>query len=81
MKRSLENIIAVFLLLSLFSVLFIGLPITSQNAQKKSPEFPLGGRSPCGKTGLAPCRQCIFSSFLVVFVFFSFFFLGGRIEP
>ena len=32
-----------------FSVRFIGFPITSQNAKKKSREFPLGGPSPCGK--------------------------------
>ena len=51
---------------------FIGFPITSQNVKKKSREFPLGGPSPCGKTGLAPCRQSTFSSFLV----FSFFFFS-----
>ena len=54
-----------------------GFPITSQNAsQKKLREFPLGGPSPCGKTGLAPCRQCTSSIFLHSFFgyFFSFVF-------
>ena len=43
---------------------------------KKSREFPLGGPSPCGKTGLAPCRQCTFSIYLHSFFgyFFSFVF-------
>ena len=51
---------------------FIGFPITSQNVKKKSREFPLGGPSCCGETGLAPCRQSTFSS--CFFLFFSHFF-------
>ena len=43
-----------------------------QNIKKKSREFPLGGPSPCGKTRLAPCRQCTFSIFFVCSA--SFFF-------
>ena len=67
---------------------FIGFPWVSHHVPKRphtknarvSPT--VGGPSPCGKTGLAPCRQCIFSSFLVVSLFFhllflSFIFLGG----
>ena len=55
-----------------FSVPFIGFPITAQNAPpKKWREFPLGAPSPCGKTGLAPCRQCTFSIFL--HSFFGYF--------
>ena len=52
---------------------FIGFPITSQNApKKKSREFPVGGPSPFGKTGLAPCRQC--PSFFFFLCFFLIFF-------
>ena len=54
---------------------FIGFPITSQNAPKKKlREFPLRGPSPCGKTGLTPCRQCTFC-FLGCFSFFLICFL------
>ena len=64
-----KHVVLVVLSLSL-SMPFIGFPITSQNAPKKKlREFPLRGPSPCGKTGLAPCRQCPF------FLFFLFFFL------
>ena len=38
-------------------------------AEKISREFPLGGPSPCGKAGLAPCRQCTVSFFLAVSLF------------
>ena len=47
----------------------LGFPSHPKTPKKKSREFPLGGPSPCGKTGLAPCRPCIFSSF------FGYFFL------
>ena len=59
-----------------FSVPFIGFPITSQNVNKKSQEFPLGGHSRCSKTGLAPCRQCSFSSFC----FFSHVFFWPNLQ-
>ena len=53
-----------FFVLSLFSVPFIGFPITSQNAKKEIARV-LGAPSPCGETGLAPCRQCTFFSFWI----------------
>ena len=61
-----------------FSVPFIGFPITSQNVNKKSQEFPLGGHSRCSKTGLAPCRQCSFSSFC--FFLMCFFWPNLQIQ-
>ena len=42
--------------------------------EKKSREFPLGGPSTCGKTGLAPCRQSFFSSCFVCSPCFSHLF-------
>ena len=76
-----KHVVLVVLSLSL-SMPFIGFPITSQNAPKqKSREFPLGGPSPCGKTGLTPCRQCTFC-FLGCFSFFliCFFFANLQIQ-
>ena len=51
---------------------FIGHPKTPP---KKSREFPLGDPSPCGKTGLASCRQCTFSIFLHSFFGYLFLFV------
>ena len=53
--------IYLFIVSCFFSVPFIGFPITFQNAKKNWREFPLGSPSPCGRAGLAPCRQCTFS--------------------
>ena len=39
--------------------------------------FFLGEPSPCGKTGLAPRRQCTFSSFLLFLLFSFVFYFGG----
>ena len=44
--------------------------------KKKSREFPLGGPSPCGKTGLAPCRQCTLSLF-----FFILWYPKSKLRP
>ena len=56
-------------------------PSRPKTPKKKSREFPLGGPSPCGKTGLAPCRQCTCSSLLVVPFFFSSVFLTKSPNP
>ena len=45
---------------------------------KKSREFPLGGPSTCGKTGLAPCRQSTFSSCLICSPFFLMCFFWTK---
>ena len=50
-------------------------PSHPKTPPKKSREFPLGGPSPCGKTGLASCRQCTFSIFLHSFFGYLFLFV------
>ena len=67
----------------LINVLFLeNLEQLQKWAEKKSREFPLEGPSPCGKTGLAPCRQSILSSCFVWSPFFLIslfmFFLGTK---
>ena len=47
-----------------------------KRAEKNSREFPLGGPSPCGKTGIAPCRQCTFSLF-----FFILWYPKSKLRP
>ena len=69
MKRPLENIIIYFGFIIVFcAVHWISHHVVPKR-QKKSREFPLGGPSPCGKTGLAPCRQCTFPSCLFPYCF------------
>ena len=49
----------------------------SKNAlEKNSREFPLQGPSPCGKTGLDHCRQCIFCLF-----FFILWYPKSKLKP
>ena len=57
----------------LINVLFLeNLEQLQKCAAKKNRESsPLEGPSPCGKTGLAPCRQSTFPSFLFVAHVFS----------
>ena len=67
----------------LINVLFLeNLEQLQKWAEKKSREFPLEGPSPCGKTGLAPCRQSILSSCFVWSPFFLIslfmFFFGNQ---
>ena len=50
-------------------------PSHPKTPPKKSREFPLGDPSPCGKTGLASCRQCTFSMFLHSFFGYLFLFV------
>ena len=58
----------------LINVLFLeNLEQLQKWAEKKSREFPLEGPSPCGKTGLAPCRQSTFSSCFVCSHFFPIY--------
>ena len=71
MKRSLE-IICFYLFLFLKAVHWISRHVPNHQIAKNWGEFPLGGPSPCGKAGLAPCRQCMFSSFSQVLWIHSF---------
>lgn len=67
-SKNYETLVGYISLNRCFSVLFIGFPITSRAKTKNWRGFPLGGPSPCGKAGLAPCRLCTFSSFLAGFM-------------
>ena len=53
------------LLIYMFLVFFCAVHWISHHVPKRTKknwrEFPLGGPSPCGKAGLAPCRRCTFS--------------------